>query len=73
MYQVARSNSPSPTTVNPITAPEENASLNPLFKLVRQALAVRALERVAMVIPQYPASAENIPPVKNAKGTNSVR
>ena len=59
---------PSPTTVNPMTEPEEKATRSPLFRLSLAAWAVRALEFVAIFIPMKPASMDQIPPVTKAKG-----
>ena len=61
---------PRPTTVKPITEPEENATRRPLFKLSDAACAVRALEFVAIFMPIKPASMEKTPPVTKAKGVN---
>jgi len=61
---------PNPTTVKPMTEPEEKAMRKPLFKLSDAACAVRALEAVAIFIPMNPASMENTPPVTKAKGVN---
>ena len=61
---------PRPTTVNPMTEPEEKATRNPLFRLSEAAWAVRALELVAIFMPMKPASMENTPPVKKAKGVH---
>ena len=68
-HQIEMSSSPRPTTVMPITVPEEKATRNPALRLSRAPHAVRALARVATVMPMYPASAEKKPPVMNAKGT----
>jgi len=59
---------PSPTTVKPMTEPEEKATRRPLFRLSEAAWAVRALELVAIFMPMKPASMENTPPVTKAKG-----
>ena len=61
---------PSPTTVKPMTEPEEKATRSPLFRLSLAAWAVRALEFVAIFIPTRPASMDQIPPVRKAKGVN---
>ncbi len=63
------SNSARPTTTNPITAPERNATVNPLLSDRLTAFAVRAEACVAVFIPKYPASPEKNPPVKKANGT----
>ena len=47
-----------PTTVKPMTAPEEKATFRPRFRLSWAALAVRALELVAIFMPMKPARAE---------------
>ena len=67
------SSRPRPTTVKPMTVPAEKATFSPEFRLSRQALAVRALEAVAIFIPTKPLSPEKKPPVTKAKGTNQVR
>ena len=72
-YQIEISRSPSPTTVNPITDPAENATFSPLFRLFWQAAAVLAFARVAICIPTNPESPEKNPPVTNANGTYGVR
>ena len=64
---------PSPTTVKPMTEPAENATFSPLFRLVWQAAAVRALALVAICMPTKPERPEKNPPVTKAKGTNHVR
>ena len=61
---------PRPTTVKPITEPEENATRRPLFRLSEAACAVRALELVAIFMPIRPASIDQMPPVMNANGVN---
>ena len=61
---------PRPTTVKPMTEPEEKATRSPLFRLSEAAWAVRALELVAIFMPMKPASMDQTPPVKNAKGVN---
>ncbi len=48
---------PSPTTVKPITEPEEKATLRPWFRLSLAAWAVRALALVAIFMPTRPARA----------------
>ena len=48
------SSMPRPTTVKPITEPEENATRRPLFRLSEAACAVRALELVAIFMPMKP-------------------
>ena len=62
------SNRPRPTTVKPMTEPEENATRRPLFRLSEAACAVRALELVAIRMPMKPASIDQIPPVRKANG-----
>ena len=52
------SSSPSPTTVKPITAPEEKATRSPRSRLSLAAWAVRALAAVAIFMPTKPARAE---------------
>ena len=52
------SNRPRPTTVKPMTAPEEKATFSPLFRLSEAACAVRALEEVAILMPTNPEMAE---------------
>ncbi len=64
------SSMPRPTTVKPITEPEENATRRPLFRLSEAACAVRALEFVAIFMPTRPASIDQMPPVTNANGVN---
>ena len=64
------SSRPSPTTVIPITVPEENATRSPAFSDSLAPCAVRELARVAIDMPMNPASAEKKPPVMKAKGTN---
>ena len=64
------SSMPRPTTVKPMTEPEENATRRPLFRLSEAAWAVRALEFVAIFMPMKPASMDQMPPVRNAKGVN---
>ncbi len=64
------SSMPRPTTVKPITEPEEKATRRPLFRLSEAACAVRALELVAIFMPMKPASMEKMPPVTKAKGVN---
>ena len=64
------SRSPRPTTVKPMTDPAENATRRPRSSPVRQALAVRALERVAIRMPIKPDRAEKKPPDRKANGTN---
>ena len=60
------SSMPRPTTVKPMTEPEEKATRRPLFRLSDAACAVRALE----LMPMKPASMEETPPVTKAKGVN---
>ena len=72
-YQTDISKRPSPTTVNPITEPAENATLRPLLRLVLQAFAVLLFALVAIFIPTNPESPEKNPPVTKAKGTNHVK
>ena len=67
------SKSPSPTTVRPITEPEEKAILRPLLSPSRAPFAVREFAYVAIFIPTNPESPEKNPPVKNANGTNGER
>ena len=64
------SSMPRPTTVKPMTEPEEKATRRPLFRLSDAACAVRALELVAIFMPMKPASMEKTPPVTKAKGVN---
>ena len=64
------SSMPRPTTVNPMTEPEEKATRRPLFRLSEAACAVRALALVAIFMPMKPASMDQMPPVRNAKGVN---
>ena len=64
------SSMPRPTTVKPMTEPEEKATRSPLFRLSEAACAVRALELVAIFMPMKPASMDQMPPVRNAKGVN---
>ena len=52
------SSMPSPTTVKPITEPEEMATRSPRLRLSLAALAVRALALVAMRMPTKPAMQE---------------
>src|SRR3989339_2127010 len=68
-----RSKRPSPTTVRPITAPLENATLKPAFKLFIAAAAVLFEDCVAIVMPIKPERPEKNPPVRKAKGTNMGR
>ena len=56
--QMDTSSRPRPTTVKPMTAPEENATLRPRLRLSWAALAVRALALVAIFMPMKPARAE---------------
>ena len=69
-HQMLMSSSPSPTTVMPMTVPDENATRRPAFSDSLAPWAVRALARVAIDMPMKPASAEKKPPVMNANGTN---
>ena len=64
------SSMPRPTTVKPMTEPEEKATRRPLFRLSEAAWAVRALELVAIFMPMKPASMDQMPPVRKAKGVN---
>ena len=64
------SSMPSPTTVKPMTEPEEKATRRPLFRLSEAACAVRALELVAIFMPMKPASMDQMPPVTKANGVN---
>ena len=68
--QMAMSNRPKPTTVRPITAPERKAIFKPPSRLLRAALAVRALAYVAVFIPKKPARPLKKPPVRKANGTH---
>ena len=68
-YQKEMSNRPSPTTTSPMTAPLLKATLSPLFRELRAALAVRAEAYVAVFMPRYPESPEKNPPVRKATGT----
>ena len=68
-----KSRRPKPTTIRPMTAPLEKATLKALFKLLRAAWAVRALAFVATIMPINPDSPEKNPPLKNANGTNTTR
>ena len=61
---------PRPTTVKPMTEPEEKATRRPLLRLSEAACAVRALELVAIFMPMKPASMDQMPPVRKAKGVN---
>ena len=61
---------PRPTTVKPMTEPEEKATRSPLFRLSEAAWAVRALALVAIFMPTKPASMDQMPPVTKAKGVN---
>ena len=61
---------PRPTTVKPMTEPEENATRRPLFRLSLAACAVRALALVAIFMPMKPASMDQMPPVRKANGVN---
>ena len=61
---------PSPTTVKPITEPEEKATRRPWFRLSLAAWAVRALALVAIFMPTRPESMDHTPPVRKAKGVN---
>ena len=67
-YQMVKSRSPSPTTVNPITDPAENATFSPLFRLWEAPSAVLQFAIVAVRIPINPDKPEKKPPVKNANG-----
>ena len=62
------SSRPRPTTVKPMTEPEENATFRPRLRLSCAALAVRALAFVAIFMPMRPASIDQMPPVRNANG-----
>ena len=66
--QMVMSSMPRPTTVKPMTEPEEKATRRPLFRLSEAAWAVRALELVAIFMPMRPASMDQIPPVTKANG-----
>ena len=63
---------PRPTTVSPITAPDENAILSPLLSDSLAPLAVLEFAYVAIFIPINPERPEKKPPVINANGTNGV-
>ena len=65
------SNNPSPTTTNPMTAPDRKAIFSPLLSPCRAALAVLALAYVAVFIPKKPAKPEKKPPVRKANGTQA--
>ena len=56
--QTDTSSMPSPTTVKPMTEPEDMATRRPRLRLSFAALAVRALAVVAMRIPTKPAMQE---------------
>ncbi len=56
--QTETSSIPRPTTVKPMTEPEEMATRSPRFRLSLAALAVRALAVVAMRMPTKPARQE---------------
>ena len=71
-HQMDRSSSPSPTTTMPMTVPAEKATRRPPFRLCLAAQAVRALARVATLIPMKPARPEKIPPVRKANGTKRL-
>ena len=71
--QTLMSRSPRPTTVSPITEPEENAIFNPLLRLSRAPFAVLVFAYVAIFIPTNPDNPEKNPPVRNANGTNGVK
>ena len=64
------SSRPRPTTVKPMTEPEEKATRRPRFRLSEAAWAVRALALVAIFMPTKPASMDQMPPVRKAKGVN---
>ena len=49
---------PRPTTVKPMTEPDEMATRSPRLRLSLAALAVRALEEVAILMPMKPARQE---------------
>ena len=70
--QMDISKRPRPTTVKPITDPAEKAILSPRLSPSLHALAVLALDAVAIFIPTKPERPEKNPPVTNAKGTNHV-
>ena len=70
--QMDTSSRPRPTTVKPMTAPEEKATLRPRFRLSWAALAVRALAEVAIFMPTKPARPDQMPPVRKAKGINQL-
>ena len=56
--QTDTSRIPRPTTVKPMTEPEEMATRRPRLRLSLAALAVRALEDVAILMPMKPARQE---------------
>ena len=56
--QTETSRMPRPTTVKPMTEPEEIATRRPRLRLSLAALAVRALEDVAILMPMKPARQE---------------
>ena len=68
--QMVMSRIPRPTTVKPMTEPEEKATRRPRFRPSEAAWAVRALALVAIFMPMKPASMDQIPPVRKAKGVN---
>ena len=63
---------PSATTVNPITAPLENATRNALERLEVAACVVRTAALVAVCMPTHPAVAERTAPARNATPVNSA-
>ena len=71
-YQIVRYRRPRPTTVIPITAPEENETRSAELRLFVAPVTVREFAAVAIFIPMKPASAENTPPTMNAIGTKKV-
>ena len=70
--QMDTSSRPRPTTVKPMTAPEEKATFRPRLRLSWAALAVRALAEVAIFMPTKPARPDQMPPVRKAKGINQL-
>ena len=65
------SSRPRPTTVKPMTrAGGEGHARGRAFRLSVAAWAVRALALVAIFMPMKPASMDQMPPVRKAKGVN---
>ena len=73
MYQILISKRPRPTTVIPITAPDEKAILSPLLRPSLAPFAVRVFAYVAIFIPIKPDKPEKNPPERNANGTYHVK